>query len=632
MTGPGETPHLPATNPLATTAPPPHHRRRARRWAPRGALAFLALSVVLVVVFVVARPDWFDGENGESVPPELLFATTLADLGHRDGIRLSDDNTTSATVTTAVPVDSRLEDARLVLGGRTQAATSGVTFLRVLADGEAVYVTELRSGDNDLAADIPLPATVTDDGSVTVQIRLTGSLDQRWCNPDHEIGALVMLDPEATRIRGRLDQRLRTVRDVARGLDNVVTLVLSATRNDREWYETAAELGVALRHTGRQVRYVDGVSENPGEGTRILLGPPGSLEEAGWTPVDDQAGAVRVGYLDDTSVLAVTEAGGPPAEALDSLLTTDVVTTADSAANAPRRDEREPVGGDAVPLAALGLDTSAQQLTDSRNWRLRYSTADLPGGRVPSEVRLDLQVPVVAADAPWLVQVRLNGQLLDSVRLPADLDAHSVTARIPEGIEALRNELIVTVLRERVTGGCAVRPTVYQAQLLPTSTLLLGGRGVGLAAVPSDLAPGFEVHLPASSVDDPEVSLAALVPTLAEFTGVGDRAPFVWDGAPGVRPFLLFGDAPAGVDVPVRVVGGRLVGAGFDLQAFRDGLVVQRAAAGPTPGVVVTPVGRPPDVLPGYGRESARLVTGDGVGVAVDDAGRLDGPLPVRDP
>ncbi len=230
-----------------------------------------------------------------------------------------------------------------------------------------------------------------------------------------------------------------------------------------------------------------------------------------------------------------------------------------------------------------------------------------------------------------MAQIQLNGQLLDSVQLPGGSATQDVVVPIPEGIEALRNGLSVTLLRDRDLVGCNTRSPSYDVQLLPTSTLVLGGPGVGLTAVPADFAAGFDILVPSSSTDDPAASLTALVPTLAQFSGwLPQSTRFVWDGLPSDRPFLLFGNPPPGVDVPVRLVDGRLVAAGFDLQAFENGLVVQRAAAGPARRLVVIPVGRPDYGVVPYGREAARLVTGVEGGIVVSDAGRILTPAPTE--
>ena len=181
----------------------------SQSWLPRGAVVLLAVALLIVLGFAIANPSWFGSDDDER-PADRAFDKTLLDIGSTDGIRLSDDNSTSQSFTIPVPVDARLEDPVLTLRGRTQVAESSTIFLRVLVDGDSVHVGELPQGDHELNADIVLSESAVEDGSVKVLVRTTGSLDERRCNITTELGALVVLDAEDTGIRGELDERTRT--------------------------------------------------------------------------------------------------------------------------------------------------------------------------------------------------------------------------------------------------------------------------------------------------------------------------------------------------------------------------------------------------------------------------------------
>lgn len=138
-------------------SPTPEQPPPARRhWIPRGALVFLALAAALVLVFVLIRPDWLTGDSDQA-PTRLRFDKTLADIGAVDGIRLSDDNATSQTVAFSLPIDARVEHPYLSLVGTTTVSDDSTIFLRVLADGQSVFVRQLSSGEDDLDEEIELP-------------------------------------------------------------------------------------------------------------------------------------------------------------------------------------------------------------------------------------------------------------------------------------------------------------------------------------------------------------------------------------------------------------------------------------------------------------------------------------------
>ena len=610
---------------MSQDSPTEAHERR--HWFPRGVVIFFGLVIALVVALALLRPSWLGRDDDETSTAGNTFVQDLAGLGRPDGISLSDDNATSTSFTVAVPRDSTIHAAELTLVGRTQASSAGTVFLRVLVDGDSQYVEELEHGEHDLDVDVPVPDDALADGSVRVQVRLTGGLDQQQCNLDETLGALVVLDAAKTRLHGPLDDPLHTVRDLVAGLEHDVTLDLALPRSvkdPQQWLETAAQLGVALTQEGHAVSFADvtdGLSG--GDGSHVLVGPADAVADLGWEPVSGGDGTVAVGTVEDVAHLAVI---APSADVVPTFLATDAVTTADGPATSPESLQVDRPAGDEVSLASIGANTDVQQLTGSSSWRVPFSLADLPGGSVPTAVRLAFQVPTVTDDARWLVQVQLNGRQIASPVLSGS-GTQRVTVAIPAGQELVRNQLAVTLIRDRDLGGCDVQTPTYDVQLLPESALVLGGSGAGFTAVPGDFSAGFDLDIPASSTDAPAATLAGLVPTLAEFSGWQQVADFAWDGTPGSRPFLAFGPVPAGVTVPVTVADGRLTGAGFDLQSFTDGLVVQHVSPpASTSGLVVTPVGDAADVvLPAFGREVARVVATDGGGFVVDGSGRVVG-------
>ncbi|QGG41388.1 hypothetical protein [Aeromicrobium yanjiei] len=174
----------------------------ARSWVPKGALALLGVTVLLVAVFAIANPSWFD----------------------------SDDNATAQTFTIPVPIESRLEMPALALRGRTEVAKS----------------------------------STVKDGEVKVQVRTTGSPDQRRCDLTTELGPLVVLEAR-TRIKGELNERTHTVRDAVAVLDHHVTVVLPAAARSKAWFEMAARLSAFLTHRGHEFSYTKELPEATGD-------------------------------------------------------------------------------------------------------------------------------------------------------------------------------------------------------------------------------------------------------------------------------------------------------------------------------------------------------------------------------
>ncbi|MBD0864069.1 hypothetical protein IA539_23170 [Gordonia sp. zg691] len=610
-------------------------------WLPRRALLFFALVAVLVLVFVWLRPNWFipaSGGDGPTATAGTDFVQTLSTAGSGDDVVLSDDNTTSSSFTFTRPQDARVTDTRLILSGRSQAEVSRPVFLKVFIDGAMRHVERLGDGKRELDIEVAIPQRAVEDNAIDVQVRLSGASGDEQCVSDRELGALVVLDARGTRVTGDLDSPLESVRDVVTGLGQRVTLRIVPPEGDssgelaRGWIETATRVGVALTREGYEVRVVDASGDVRDGNSTILIGPVTALAGLGWEPTDGATGSILTGRLGDRSVLAVVGTSGDvtvPFRAGGA----DVI--ADAAFSTPRTQETEPRHGSVMSLAELGLDTSAVQVTRSRAWRVAYSLADLPGGRAPQSARLGFQVPPAPPGSRWLTQIQLNGQLVASRVLTAPGTTDWVDAPLPAAATQVRNQLTITVSRDRDISGCQVREAPYSVALSPDSALVGRAEGAGFTALPAAFAWGFETALPAVAARNPAQTVSALVPALAEFSGLYGSLEFVWERTPDGRPFVLLGSMPiAGIAAPVALSGDRLEAAGVDVTSMSNGLVLQTAAtqSGAT-GLLITPVGDPADVLlPPLGREAALIVPTGGRALVVDEAGRVVPHPPERTP
>ncbi|MGI5216848.1 hypothetical protein [Nocardia sp. CA-290969] len=612
---------------------PEHFRGERGRTVPRSAWWILGIALVLLLAFIVARPSWFSRDFDDTslhVPAERHFAKTLAGLGYPDGGRLS-DRSPSITLPVTLPVDSEREQTRLHLRGTTQVPQDSTVFLVVDMNGQQVYKSELARGDNPLDVLVDVPPNLAADGQLRVRVHTEGTVNNAVCVSDRSAGMQIDLDPE-TVVEAALAEPVHTLRDAVAAWDRRLTVVL-ADRSE-SWRTTAAQLGVELSRSGYQVTFAETLPD-AGIQSSILVGPAASSAElAGWDAPETADNGIALGTVDDTPIVGVVEPDGYLAA---RFLTAPAAATADSAASTPRTLPAPPLTGDAVGLDALGADMSVGQIAESRRWNIGYSLADLPGGRIPRAIRVDLQLPDSPDDLTWMLDTELNGQLLDSRRL--DRNAREVVIPLPATAQSLGNQLTLTVQRDRDLGGCDVRVTSYPIQLTAASALELGDEpGVGFTALPRDLAPGFAVYLPDPGTDVVGL-LDATVAVLTEFVPAQYTPEFRWNTqpAPG-EPFVLIGQSPE-VPVLVRIQDGRLMAgpgpSALDLSAPDDALIVERAMSrGGAAGLVIQAVGAPGAVpLPTFGRESAQVITpqgsfvvnGDGT-VATAGTGRTEQP------
>ena len=588
--------------------------RNARR-IPRSAWWVAGIALAMVSVLVFARPSWFSqtpDQDELAVSGDRHFTKSLAALGNQDGIWLTSD-VTSTVFTVPLPVDSGHRAPRLRLSGSTQVAQDSTVFLMVYFDGKQVYEEQLARGDNRLDRAIDIPSQAAEDGRVRVQVRTRGALDEQHCTNDPAAGMVVHLEP-TTVVEAALAEPVHTVRDAVAALDRRVTLIVTET--GPEWFATAALLGMSLTQAGHDVVYTDAIpigDNGSGFSSWVAVGPDRSLSDRlGWTAGDDDAldASIRVGRLGDRAALAIVK---PEPVAVAHFLTSSALVTGDGPASDPVALVTATSPAATVGLADLGVDVSQAQIAESRSWPAAYSLADLPGGRLPKALRVGLRLPASSEDITWILNVSLNGELIASRRLEALTD--TVEVPIPPESQRLRNDLKVTVQRDRTTGGCTVRTTTYPIQLTSESALVLGDDpGAGFTALPQKFAGGLDVRLPADA--DPPAVLTAAVPVLSDFVGRDAYPKLQWhNGIEDIRGAFvaITTDEGARTEAPIGIVDGRLTSghpATLDLTPFRDGTLIQCAGAA---GLSVNVKGDPGALAtPSLGRECVRLVTAGG--------------------
>ncbi|WP_440713960.1 hypothetical protein [Gordonia sp. FQ] len=601
---------------------PDHFPGERGRTVPRAAWWVLGVALVVLIAFVLARPDWFshrDDGRGLGVPDDRHFTHSLADLGRSDGVWLTDDSP-SATFTTVLPADSGPGRTRLRLRGTTQVPEAATVFLTVVTDGQQIAKISLPHGEQKLDAIVTVPEGQVAGGRLRTQIRIEGALGDTVCLADQTVGMQVHLAPDSM-VEAALDTPVHTVRDAVAGWGHELTIALRD--DDPQWRTAAAQLGLALTRAGHRVRFADRISPEDRRDT-VLVGPENTLTgDDHWHRRDDPGTGLVLGAVSGTPVLALTD---PRGAITGDYLTTAVLATGDAGAADPLAVTVPGPAGDEVPLAALGADTGSVRITESRRWRADYALAGLAGGRAPRAVRAQFTLPASPSDLTWILNVELNGTLVESRPLGRD---GAVTVPLPAARQAATGSVSLTVQRDRDLGGCDVRVTGYPIQLDDSSALLLGPPPAGgLASIPAALSPGYTVYVPDAAA--PAVAtLDALVPVLAALDPAGSAPDIVWGGAPPAgHPFVVVGTAP-GVTTPVTLDGDRLrAGSGLNVPAFRTGLLLQTAAGpGAAPGLSIVARGETDGlVLPQLGADAAVAVTPSGAFAVARDGSTV--PVP----
>ncbi len=530
-----------------------YFRGERGRTVPRSAWWILAAALALLLVFVLVRPVWFTRDVDDTsldVPADRHYTKSLSGAGYDDGVWLTDDSP-STTFAVTFPADSAREQTRLRLTGTTQVAQDSVVFLTVRMDGQQVYKSELARGDaNELNLMVDVPEQLSSDGQVRVQVQVEGTLDNRTCTPDHAAGMQVHLDP-ASVVEAALSERVHTVRDAVVSWDRRLTLVL-ADQSD-EWRGAAAQMGIALTGAGYEVTYSETM---PGSGVQnaVALAPPKGWQASAGPPRREQTGASFSARSTTHRSWACWRRTATDLAVSDRPAGCHCRFRPERSAGARHHTARWERGEPGCARA----DTSVVQIAEDHRWRIGYSLADLPGGRLPQSVRVAMALPASPDDLTWILNVQLNGQLVESRRL--DETSAQAVIELPASAQLLENTLTLTVQRDRDLGGCDVRVTTYPMQLEAASALVLGDDpGAGFTALPRTLAPGFAVYWPEAAQSSAVDELNATVPVLTTFIPTHYDPVFEWNSqpAPG-RPFVLIGQSPD-VNPPVRIQDGRIV-------------------------------------------------------------------------
>lgn len=623
MTGPQPSEaEPPAGSAPETTTDSEHFAGEHNRRVPRSAWWVLAVAVVILLVILAARPGWFDRDTANQrlkVPADRYLSTTIADLGSSDGFWLNDE-APSSTFRIKVPVDTDLSRIRWRLRATTQVPADSTVFLSVAFNGVQADRRQLESGEHKINELIDVPASAVRDGVVRIQVRLSGFLNETVCVADRDTGANVHIRPESM-LEAAMGRRPSTVRDVASLWHEKVTVVVAT--DDPSWWTAAAQLGVALSRDGHQVDFRSDLPDST-DGALLLMGETDAVNALGWK---SEAGEpVAVGTLSNAPTLAVRSTD---VTAAAQQLTGPALVLADSPGSDPLRiGSSTPTGGE-VGVANLGTDLTPATIIESHSWRMRYSLADMPGGKLPREARLAMELPASPADLTWVVNTQLNGHLIDSRPL---VKGRAATIPLPAQFQRVSNTVTFTVQRDRNLGGCDVRQTPYSMAVSPSSALVLGEPAPnGFVAVPAALQQNVQVVAPSGSAEDTAALLTATMGTVAEFVPTGALPEFRWDGTPPAapRPFIALGSI-AGLATPLSVQGDRVVsasGRGLDTGPIDSGLVLSVVYAGnDVRGLALTPIGQPGVMQPyDLGFQSAEVLTAHG-SVAVDREGRLFGP------
>lgn len=158
-----------------------------------------------------------------------------------------------------------------------------------------------------------------------------------------------------------------------------------------------------------------------------------------------------------------------------------------------------------LSVSALTVDTLTHTFRASTRWQLNYKLADLPEGRVPDALNLQLKTSALQGDNYWTLRVTLNGALVHSSNHPGIGNDLALQVALPVESQLLRNRLVVTLIDNSPNQSICRAGSEQVAQLLPGSTLTAGAKSsLDSHRLIQQLALADEISLPAASQLDLE--------------------------------------------------------------------------------------------------------------------------------
>lgn len=259
----------------------------------------------------------------------------------------------------------------------------------------------------------------------------------------------------------------------------------------------------------------------------------------------------------------------------------------------------EAVDMNAIQLGEFGGNLGAQSIVQHGEWVTAFDAAQLPPGRWPSNIELEMRVSPDASDVAPLVTVMLNDVLLRAEKVNPNSDTIRINADVPPYLLASRNTLRIALQRGPSSGDCRTLNRGYLAQILPTSRLVLGNEVIDsqFFGLKSKLANGALIAVPKDYLNAPTLSLPYVFQFLRELkvSSSSIRLRTV-DDADAYRPeatFVSFGIPLQGRRKNLRVANNALVltdESGLpiaNIDGAREAAVVQIVSLGEIAGLSV---------------------------------------------
>ena len=225
-------------------------------------------------------------------------------------------------------------------------------------------------------------------------------------------------------------------------------------------------------------------------------------------------------------------------------------------------DGRRPVLMSSTVLednAVMTADLATHTFRGSSRWPLTYKLADLPEGKAPGSLHLELRTSQLTEGNDWSVRVLLNGSIVYTANQPGSSETISLDIPLPSDIQKLENQLSVILVDNSPNQGICRAGREAVAQLLPATRLEAAANPEGdeqtlVAALAG--AQGVLLSGPASASESTVLRASALLGEILPLdapvhltgtqpaqirmvTGDQETTPAVADGSTGAQAYIV---------------------------------------------------------------------------------------------
>jgi hypothetical protein len=515
-----------------------------------------------------------------------------------------------------VPRGADINPTDLVLTLDDMSAHDARRSLEVQINDRSVAAIALDGKSMGRVVRIPLTSVHPRDGFLKLSFLYSGAATQDRCIDVRYVGDSLTIRPESA---VQIDVASKGMLDVATTvalLPRDVAIALPGRRLMPPDFAAALTVARFLTASGRRVTFRRGgnlsefATRNEAgrwSGGLVIIGTADDVMGQTDLPVVTVAGPAT-GF---GSVAVVSVAGLPallvsdatPARASHLLSSPSLAVTRGVNAASVGAVATPKLPSDRVSFDQLGVAPALAEVFGRAELAVAISTRSLPAGTYMSRLLLDITVAPDEAGEKAVVSVFMNEHLLGST-IAASGEPTRLDLALPTGLVGNAANIRAVVQRRSSQGDCRFEPQGYPAQILGSSSLILGSA----AARPHDFSDlsarwvdGVEILVPDTAGENP-VPLLGLLSNVLSTLSPDTALVTVKFTAAGARPaptaaFIAVSNLPPAGATPLMTFDrGRIAAVDreghtlLDLGGVNTGAVAQLVMAGEQPGLWIKPL------------------------------------------